>query len=317
MDNSIPSDSNNGIDSNNDVDVMLIYLKNILQLLTISLDYINTTITINNNIMTYDIINGSSNTSSNSRSNSSNNSTISIKVIKVFDNLIIIHGNNSSSNTITTLRLDPQEYLFDSSYILNDIINVINTNDINIIKKFITTICSSSSTYNLIIKLKCHLLQPLLLLNDEYACLSYLSSYLVENILSYMSSIELVSFGETCQSFQCYSNAKHLWKDLLQNAKFKCLPNTSFKKSFIHLYKQKKAEEKNRLHRHFVAYGQAPLTPFGLPSNVPWIVGHNGGGFMGSGNEQIFVGNPRFRMNLNDLTAPLSASRVPHHRFDF
>jgi hypothetical protein len=316
MDNSIPSDSNNGIDSNNDVDdVMLIYLKNILQLLTISLDYINTTITINNNIMTYDISNTSS--ISNSSSNSSNNSTISIKVIKVFDNLIIIHGNNSSSNTITTLRLDPQEYLFDSSYILNDIINVINTNDINIIKKFITTICSSSSTYNLIIKLKCHLLQPLLLLNDEYACLSYLSSYLVENILSYMSSIELVSFGETCQSFQCYSNAKHLWKDLLQNAKFKCLPNTSFKKSFIHLYKQKKAEEKNRLHRHFVAYGQAPLTPFGLPSNVPWIVGHNGGGFMGSGNEQIFVGNPRFRMNLNDLTAPLSARRVPHHRFDF
>ena len=73
-DNSIDS-----IDGNNDVDVMLIYLKNILHLLTISLDYINTT-TINNNIMTYDI---SNTTTSNTTSNTtpSGNSTISIKVI--------------------------------------------------------------------------------------------------------------------------------------------------------------------------------------------------------------------------------------------
>ena len=93
MDNIHSNNSDNDIDSNNDVDVMLIYIKNILQLLTISLDYINTTITINNNIMTYDISDGSSNTSSNTSSNSSSsvssNSTISIKVVKVFDNLII------------------------------------------------------------------------------------------------------------------------------------------------------------------------------------------------------------------------------------
>jgi hypothetical protein len=106
---------------------------------------------------------------------------------------------------------------------------------------------------------------------------------LVEHILSYSSSFELIKFGNTCKNFIINSNADHLWFNLIRNTfdKGKILSissnnnnNDSNKKKFIYLHKQKKIEDKNRLHRHFVAYGQAPLSLFDLPSNIPWIVGN-------------------------------------------
>ena len=275
----------------------MMYLKMVLELIAISSDFINT--------------NSIHDENSNIVCDSSYNGVIiSIKVIKVFDNLILLHCNLLGNDSVTTLRIDPYDYLFDSSYLFNDIKQLLDTNDVTTIKKYIDDLNPDTSTYNLIIKIRCNLLEPLLSQSGiELANLSYLSSYLLENILSFTSGTELVLFGATTKTFFRNANADHLWRNLLPSKAL--VPNHSPKKQYIQVYKQKRTEEKNRVHRHLVAYGQAPLTPFALPSNVPWIVGHNGGGFIGSD----FVGNPRFRMNVNNVQNPLNGR--PQHRFGF
>lgn len=254
----------------------LTYLKYLLILLSISLDFINI-----NNDDSYSI--------NDNISLKKNNMNIKISIIKVFDNLILLHASNSyDDNTrdnekkIVTLRIDPSDYLFDLSILFNDIKKLIDDNDKDMIKSFVSNMNPITMTYNLLTKINCNLFQPFLSPNKEYASLTLLSSYLVEHILSYSSCFELLQFGNTCKNFNISSNQEHLWGTLIKNSfeKLKILSissneeNSTNKKKYFYLHTQRKIEEKNRLHRHFVAYGQAPLSLVGLPSNVPWIVGN-------------------------------------------